>query len=292
MILPTLQHGCTTGRHLWLCISVTLGLALGSQAAAARECHRETPLPADVRLVAPGPEVSEAAARFAGAWIGAWLDNENEALCHTLVVEEVLASSYARVIYSVGTYADWNARLPNFWRATGWIIQGQLHFQLPVPGGPELAYRFAGETLSGTFKGEGRVSLTRVADLSQVGCGSQASRLPPAPPAAGPREHLTAALYKTEAIGLPSGMSSPFGEGRYHLSFWAVPHRTRGGCSFQIPYMAGLGGNLVVLLPNGITAFRFSDGHSCDMDPMVLAAEAIRPFPCPVKSGEAPQRSR
>ena len=46
------------------------------------------------------------------------------------------------------------------------------------------------------------------------------------------------------------------------------------------------GGRLVVLLPNGITAFRFTDGHSRDMEAMVLAGEAIRAFPCPAGSPE------
>ena len=100
------------------------------------------------------------------------------------------------------------------------------------------------------------------------------------------------ALYKTEARGLPSGLMNQFGEGRYHLSFWSVPHRTRNGCSFQIPYMAGWGGNLVVLLPNGITAFRLTDGHNWDMEAMVLAGEAIRPFPCPAGSPETPPPAR
>ena len=66
----TLQHGFTTARHLWLCSILALGLLLGTQAVVAKECHRETPLPADVRLTAPGPEVPEALARFAGAWPG------------------------------------------------------------------------------------------------------------------------------------------------------------------------------------------------------------------------------
>ena len=64
------QHGLTTGRCLWLVITVALGLALGSQAAAAKECLQETPLPVDVHLIAPGPEVPEAMARFAGVWSG------------------------------------------------------------------------------------------------------------------------------------------------------------------------------------------------------------------------------
>ena len=103
-----LRHEFAPGRHLWLYFALALGLALSTQAVAARECHRETPLPAEVRLIAPGPEVPEAMARFAGVWTGAWLDKGSEALCHTLVVEEVFANGYARVIYSVGTYAGVN----------------------------------------------------------------------------------------------------------------------------------------------------------------------------------------
>jgi hypothetical protein len=71
---PIRQHECTTGRQVWLGIAVAIGLALGSQPVAANECLRETPLPADVRLITPGPEVPKAVARFAGAWIGAWED--------------------------------------------------------------------------------------------------------------------------------------------------------------------------------------------------------------------------
>jgi hypothetical protein len=99
---------------------------------------------------------------------------------------------------------------------------------------------------------------------------------------------LAEALYRTGAKGLPSGWTANrFGEGRYHLSFWSVPYRTATGCFFQIPYAGGWGGNLVVLLPNGISAFRFADGNNYDVEPMVLAGEAIRPFPCPAGSGEA-----
>jgi hypothetical protein len=53
-----------------------------------------------------------------------------------------------------------------------------------------------------------------------------------------------------------------------------------------------VGGNLVVLLPNGITAFRLTDGHSRDMEGIVLAGEAIRPFPCPAGSPETTPPAR
>jgi len=89
---------------------------------------------------------------------------------------------------------------------------------------------------------------------------------------------LAAALYKTEARGLPTGW------GWYHLSFWSTSHQSRTGCTFQLPYMAGVWGNLVLLLPNGISAFRFADGNNYDVDPMVLAGEALRSFPCPAGS--------
>jgi hypothetical protein len=161
---PRVRLDLSRGRRLWLCLALSLGMdiavthgpALATQAATAKECHRETPLPADVRLTAPGSEVPEAVARFAGAWSGAWLDKGREALCHTLVVEKVFANGAAGVIYSIGTYEGWNIRQPHFWRATGWIVDGALRFSLPLPDHPELTYRFTGEALQGTFKGEGR----------------------------------------------------------------------------------------------------------------------------------------
>jgi len=341
----TSPYRFTLGHHLWVVMMIALGLTLGTQAAAAKECHREMPLPADVRLSVPGPEVPEAVARFAGTWLGAWLDEGSEALCHTLIVEEVLANGYPRVIYSIGTYTGGNIRVPQFWRVTGRIVDGVLRFHLPEPGRPELAYQFAGETLQGTFKGEGGARLTRVADVSQVGCGPQAGGLPPSPPAVGPRDRLTAAelraadlgtglvhnayfmpvgpaapavhafkgtvmvqtatlvrryqgctvlhaaklaeaVYKTAVMGLPTVGQNRYGEARYHLSFWSAPYRTANGCFFQIPYMAGYGGNLVVLLPNGISACRIADGDNSDLVALVLEAEAVRPFPCPAGLGE------
>jgi Beta-lactamase len=99
---------------------------------------------------------------------------------------------------------------------------------------------------------------------------------------------LAEALYKTNARGLPNNsVKNRFGEGRYQLSFWSAPSRTATGCVFQILYMLGYGGNFVVLLPNGISAFRFADGDHYDVDSMVLAGEAIRPFPCPAGSDGA-----
>jgi hypothetical protein len=98
---------------------------------------------------------------------------------------------------------------------------------------------------------------------------------------------LAGALYKTTAMGLPSGLETRFGAARYHLSFSSMPYRTATGCFFQIPYAAGRGGNVIILLPNGITAFQLADGDKWNQDTLVLAGEALRPFPCAAGSGEA-----
>jgi CubicO group peptidase (beta-lactamase class C family) len=98
---------------------------------------------------------------------------------------------------------------------------------------------------------------------------------------------LAEALYKTGTVGLPTGETNRFGDARYHLSFWSTPYRTDDGCFFQIPHMDGYGGNLVVLLPNGLSAFRFADGFNFDVESMVLAGETIRPF-CSTPAEQTP----
>jgi hypothetical protein len=92
---------------------------------------------------------------------------------------------------------------------------------------------------------------------------------------------VAAALQRTGPdVGLTNRARNRFGEGRYHLSFWSVAYRAAAGCAFQIPYMAGFGGNLVALLPNRVSVFRFADGGQFDLDAMILAGESLRPF-CP-----------
>jgi hypothetical protein len=218
---PMPPHGCPISRQLWLVIAVTLGLTLGAQAAAAKDCHRETPVPTDARLITPGPEIPAAVAQFAGVWIGVWEDSGE--LCHTLVVEEVVANGYARVIYSVGTSLVVNVRLPVFLRVTGRIVDGTLRFHLPIRERLERAYRIVGESLQAERKNpDGRTShamLTRLADLTEVGCGPHGRGLPPAPPETGPRDRLTATELRgstaTEvepvhnAYFMPVGPSAP-----------------------------------------------------------------------------------
>jgi hypothetical protein len=90
------------------------------------------------------------------------------------------------------------------------------------------------------------------------------------------------ALYRSNVMtGLATGRTNRFGEERYSMAFWSIPYRTKEGCRFQIPYMSGFGGNLVILLPNGVSAFRFADGLNYGKEAMILAGEAVRPFCAP-----------
>jgi CubicO group peptidase (beta-lactamase class C family) len=99
------------------------------------------------------------------------------------------------------------------------------------------------------------------------------------------------ALYRTAETGLATGRENRYGSGRYHWSFWSAPYRSKEGCFFQIPYMLGYGGNFVVLMPNGITAVRFADGHNYEIESLVLAAEYLEPL-CPPGSIKSVAKTR
>ncbi len=96
-------------------------------------------------------------------------------------------------------------------------------------------------------------------------------------------EKLDEILGKSPRPGLPTGWQIQNGETNYHMSFWLHPYRTKGGNLIRIPAMSGHGGNYIILLPNGITAFRFADGRNnspgtWDSSGLREVAEYIRPF--------------
>ena len=142
--------------------------------ASAKECSRATPLPADTTITPAGADVPADLARFSGAWGGVWTNRSGAGgPCTTLVVEEVLANGYARVVYSIGVF-DPHVRLPQYWRASGRIVNGVLSFGLPAPGSQaEFTFREAGADLAGTYKEgtvESVVTVAPIADVRQVGC--------------------------------------------------------------------------------------------------------------------------
>jgi hypothetical protein len=87
---------------------------------------------------------------------------------------------------------------------------------------------------------------------------------------------LDAAMFRS-GHGLPTGEVNAAGSQLYSMSFWSLPHRL-GSCTEQLPYMDGYGGNFVLLLPNGVTAFRFADAGNYDVEALSDVAALIRPW--------------
>jgi hypothetical protein len=141
---------------------------------SANECSRLTPLPADTTIIPAEADVPADVARFSGAWGGVWTSRSGDGgPCTTLVVEEVLANGFARVVYSIGVFEP-HVTLPRYWRASGRILNGVLSFGIPAPGSQaEFTFRPAGTDLAGTFKEgtvESVVTVAPIADVRQVGC--------------------------------------------------------------------------------------------------------------------------
>jgi hypothetical protein len=94
---------------------------------------------------------------------------------------------------------------------------------------------------------------------------------------------LDRATDPTSEKGLPTGDNTVDGPVTYHMAFWHYPYRDSNGRLWILPKMSGYGGNMVLLLPNGMTALRFAhDPGEADEKYDVLAyariADAIRPF--------------
>lgn len=83
--------------------------------------------------------------------------------------------------------------------------------------------------------------------------------------------------------GLPTGTHTADGEIYYHGGAWHLPYIANSKETFWIPVMIGYGGQLIYILPNGITAFRFGfDSYETeeryDKLKIVRLADAIQPF--------------
>jgi hypothetical protein len=100
------------------------------------------------------------------------------------------------------------------------------------------------------------------------------------------RQLLSAAMLRkvfpgAAEPGLPVYWDNAFGRYRYHMSFWYMPFRGEDGCVVWIPEMMGYGGNLITLMPNGMTGIRLADGGSSDQydtQDMARLADDLAPF--------------
>ncbi len=89
------------------------------------------------------------------------------------------------------------------------------------------------------------------------------------------RSLLAASLQRDandRGVNIPGGM--------YNNSFWSQSFGPDQGfnCRFSVPYMAGYTGNIIALMPNGITFYYFSDHRDFNWASAVHEADKIIPF--------------
>jgi hypothetical protein len=70
--------------------------------------------------------------------------------------------------------------------------------------------------------------------------------------------------------------------GKYNNTFWADRFTSPDGyeCTFYVPYMAGYSGNIIALLPNGVTYYYFSDNREFNFRDAIHETYQIAPI-CP-----------
>lgn len=90
---------------------------------------------------------------------------------------------------------------------------------------------------------------------------------------------IEAMLAGPDERGLPTGSGNAFGQGRYFMSFWNARYDASATCKLYLPAMIGWGGNIVALMPNGMTGIRLSknwDGNEAVDDYTGMANVANR----------------
>ena len=95
------------------------------------------------------------------------------------------------------------------------------------------------------------------------------------------RDSLRRMLRRAPAADFPTSITARL-EGetapvRYLHAYYAFDLPLGGGCSVRVPYMEGFGGNNVVLLPNGVSAFRYADSGVFDPGALAVVASRVRP---------------
>jgi hypothetical protein len=134
-----------------MAVAIVVMLLIPIQAPLSATC--ETPLPEDVSVERPAPNLTPEQARLFGTWgNGKW----DGVLCNTLVVEAIDEKGNVKAIYSWGTYSGWN-----IWkgqnRVFGKLIEdNKIRFEFG--NGAIVTYWFSGEELEGTYDRNNRIS--------------------------------------------------------------------------------------------------------------------------------------
>lgn len=88
------------------------------------------------------------------------------------------------------------------------------------------------------------------------------------------------ALFREDPRGYESGVLDGDAPQYYRHGFWSAVHAADGACRPYAAVMRSLAGNTVLLAPNGLTAFRFSDSNNQAWDGMQQVLDDLAPYPC------------
>ncbi|MBT7286085.1 MAG: hypothetical protein HN834_11570 [Rhodospirillaceae bacterium] len=133
------------------------GISTFGHAAIAETC--DTPLPDDLAIQTPAPDISKERIQFLGVWgNGKW----DGVLCNTLLVQDIDAKGNVKTIYSWGTYNGWD-----IWEGKGpggfkFIADNKI--QSKFRNGAVVTYWIEGKAMKGTYVRNGyttRVTLVR-----------------------------------------------------------------------------------------------------------------------------------
>lgn len=132
----------------------TIDVTFVRDASSLSRPTQSIPLPQDMEIVPPNPNLPPKIKAFSGKWFGVW----DGILQHVLVVEQINPPN-TTVIYAYGNAPTWNINNPNFYRVDGKIEPGILKLILKRTGAT-VTYRLQHDgTLDATY--ETRTGISR-----------------------------------------------------------------------------------------------------------------------------------
>ncbi|BEP38858.1 hypothetical protein GmRootV59_62980 (plasmid) [Variovorax sp. V59] len=143
--------------------TLTLALALLAGCAASSTSSSSVPLPADIAITPPGPDVAQPHRAFSGKWSGKWRGLAGGQQQETVLVVESVTADGATVVYAQGDHS----RFPAFHRrTTARIADGKLSFSFEQRSPITFTYQLQPD---GTLKAESLSrGFTAVATLTRT----------------------------------------------------------------------------------------------------------------------------